>query len=86
MMIIIKTILFLLLLGLFLYSKLLPHATNLNSNASKYFSFLDKLFKPICSFFSRNLPTRWEIGNNGLKLDLGQLIFFAILLLIYRSL
>ena len=49
------------------------------------FSFLDKLFKPTCSFVSRTLPTKWEIGYNGLKLDFGQIIVFALLLIIYRS-
>jgi hypothetical protein len=85
-MIIIKTILFFLLLSLFLYSKLQPYSSNLNPNVMGYFSYLDRIFKPVCSFFSRTLPTKWEIGSNGLKLDFGQLIFFAILLIIYRLL
>jgi len=84
-MIIIKSVIFILLIGLFLYSKMLPHATLLNPNAMKYFSFLDKLFKPTCSFVSRTLPTKWEIGYNGLKLDFGQIIVFTLLLIIYRS-
>ena len=85
-MIIIKAILFILLLGLFLYSKLQPYCSNLNPNAMGYFSYLDRIFKPVCSFFSRTFPAKWEIGSNGLKLDFGQLIVFAILLIIFRLL
>ena len=71
------------LIGLFLYSKVLPHATLLKPKAMKYFSLLDKLFKPTCFFVSRTLPTKWEIGYHGLKLDFGQLIVFTLLLIIY---
>ena len=63
---------------------MLPNSTLLNPNAMKYYSFLDKIFTPACSFVSRILPTKWEIGYNGLKLDFGQIILFAILLIIYR--
>ena len=87
MMLIIKTtILFSLLLGLFVYSKLQPHATILNPKAAKYFSVLDGIFRPVFSFFSRKFPVRLKISDNGLELDFGQIIVFAILLIVFRLL
>jgi hypothetical protein len=74
------------MLGLFTYSKLLPHSGILNSKALRYFSFLDKLFNPLCSFISRTFSVKWEIGSNGMKLDFGQLILFAFLLIVYTYL
>jgi hypothetical protein len=47
---------------------------------------LDGIFKPLVSFFSRNFPAKLKISDNGLLLDFGQLIVFAILLLIFRFL
>ncbi len=81
-----KIILLVLLLGLFLYSKLQSYSSSLNPSAMAYLSFLDRIFKPVCSFFSRTFPAKWEIGTNGLKLDFGQLIVFAILLMIFSLL
>jgi len=85
-MVILKLILLFLILGLFLYSKLLPHALILNPNTNKIFLILDRIFKPIISFTSGVLPLKWEIGSNGLKLDLSQIVVFTILILIYLSL
>ncbi len=87
MMVIIKTtILFILLLGLFVYSKLQPNANVLNFKASKYYSILDRIYRPAFSFFSRNFPSRLKISDNGLLLDLGQIIIFVILLILFRFL
>ncbi len=87
MMVIIKTaILFSLLLGLFVYSKLQPHANVLNAKVAKYFSILDRIYRPAFSFFSRNFPSRLKISDNGLILDLGQIIIFVILLILFRFL
>jgi len=87
MIVIIKTtILFSLLLGLFVYSKLQPHANVLNPKSAKYFSILDGIYRPAFSFFSRNFPSRLKISDTGLVLDLGQIIIFVILLILFRFL
>lgn len=81
-MVIIKTLIFKLLIGLFIYSKMLPYSSILNPGAKNLFSFLNKLFMPVCSFVSKSIPLKWEIGNNGIKFDFSQIIVFAILLII----
>lgn len=80
------TILFILLLGLFVYSRLQPHANVLNFKAAKYFSILDSIYRPLFSFFSRSFPSRFKISDNGLLLDLWQIILFVILLILFRFL
>jgi len=82
----VSIILFFLLLGLFFYSKLQPHANILNPKAAKVYSYLDGSLRPLFSIISRIFPIRWEIGPNGLKLDFGQIILFAILLFIFQLL
>jgi hypothetical protein len=85
-MLLIKIILFALLIGLFFYSKLLPHQSSLNTQTMKYFSFLDQIFRPISRITSRLIPSQMTIGNNGLKLDLTQLILFTLFLIIFKIL
>lgn len=87
MIIIIKTtILFILLLGLFVYLKLQPHATILIPKAAKYFLVWDEIFRPVFSLFSRKLPVKLKISDYGLILDFGQIIVFANLLIVFRLL
>ena len=83
---ILKLITLLLLIGLFLYSKLLQHRAVLNQSAMKYFTIMDRIYNPICSFISKTFTKRWLISNNGLKLDFSQLIVFVLLLLIFQLL
>jgi hypothetical protein len=85
-MYLIKLAISLLLVGLFFYSKLLPHSGQLNPVYTRYFSFLKRIFDPICSFLSNKVGARLTIGNNGLKMDASQLVLFGILLLIYSLL
>jgi hypothetical protein len=77
-------LIFALLVGLFLYSKLIQHRAVLIGNALKLFTILDRIFTPICTFISKLFTSRWTISNNGMKLDFSQLILFILLLWLYR--
>ena len=68
------------ILGLFLYSKLLPFKNKLLPNYGKVFNFFESIFEPIFNFL-RNIikPFKVEVG---LSVDMSQIILLIILLLI----
>ena len=70
--------------GLFLYSKLLPYKDRLNNEYKKTFNFFNSVFSPILNFFKRFMkPTK--VGT-GLAVDMTQIILLLIFLFILNSL
>jgi len=70
-----------LILGLFLYSKLLPYKDRLNPRYKKIFSFFDSIFSPIFNHLKK-LIKPFNVGI-GISVDMTQialLTFFLILL------
>lgn len=70
-----------LIIGLFLYSKLLPYKDKLNPKYKKIFDFFNRIFTPIFNFL-KNKVKPFQVGL-GLSLDMSQivlLIFFLIIL------
>jgi uncharacterized protein YggT (Ycf19 family) len=80
MSILIKIIVEVLILGMFLYSKLLPYNDRLNLNYKKIFNFFKRIFEPILSFFKRYLKP-FKVGN-GVAIDLSQFLLLFIFLII----
>ena len=69
----------LLIVGLFLYSKLLPYKDKLNPQYKKIFDFFNSIFTPIFNFL-KNLVKPFQVGI-GLSVDIF-LIFFLFVFLI----
>lgn len=68
------------IIGLFLYSKLLPHKTNLNSKYNGVFSFFNNVFTPIMNFLNKYIKP-FQVGR-GLSVDMTQIILLVFLLLL----
>ncbi len=81
-----KLLLFLLLstviIGLFLYSKLLPYKDRLNQKYRKIFDFFNNLFTPILNLL-KGFMKPFNVGQ-GLSVDMTQILLLAILLLILK--
>lgn len=71
-----------LILGLFLYSKLTPYKDRLTGNYLKTFNFFDKIFSPILSIF-RPLARPAQVGT-GIAVDMSQILLLIILLIVLR--
>lgn len=68
------------ILGLFLYSKLLPHKDKLNQKYKGIFTFFQRAFSPALNFLSRFFkPVQVGVG---LSIDMTQIILLVILLII----
>ena len=72
-------ILNILIIGLFLYSKLLPYKEKLDPNYRKVFDFFNNIFSPIFIFL-KNLVKPFQIGV-GLFIDMSQIVLLIILLI-----
>jgi uncharacterized protein YggT (Ycf19 family) len=68
------------IVGLFLYSKLLPFKNKLLPNYRKVFNFFESIFEPIINFL-RNVIKPVKVGL-GLSVDMSQVILLVILLII----
>lgn len=68
-----------LIIGLFLYSKLLPYKDKLNPQYKKIFDFFDSIFTPIFNFF-KNIVKPFQVGL-GLAVDMTQIVLLVILLM-----
>ncbi len=81
-----KIILFLLfsilIIGLFLYSKLAPYKDRLTGNYQKTFSFFDKVYTPVLNLL-RKISSPAQVGN-GIAVDMSQIILLLILLLLFN--
>ncbi len=67
-----------LVVGLFLYSKLLPYKDKLNPKYRKTFSFFDRFFDPFFSIVKSSVKP-FQVGY-GLFVDMPQIILLIILL------
>ena len=71
-----------LIVGLFLYSKLTPYKDRLTGNYLKTFNFFDAIFNPILSVF-RPMARPAQVGN-GIAVDMSQIILLILLLIASR--
>ncbi len=69
------------IVGLFLYSKLLPHKDRLANQYKSIFNFFDRVFSPILNFFRKFMKPA-QVGY-GLAVDMSQLLLLIILLMLY---
>jgi len=71
-----------LIVGLFLYSKLTPYKDRLTGNYLKTFNFFDAIFNPILAIF-RPMARPAQVGN-GIAVDISQIILLILLLIASR--
>ena len=71
-----------LIVGLFLYSKLTPYKDRLTGNYLKTFNFFNAIFNPILAIF-RPLARPAQVGY-GIAVDLSQILLLIILLVILK--
>jgi hypothetical protein len=69
-----------LIVGLFLYSKLLPYKDKLNPQYRKIFDFFSSIFSPIFNFFKNKIKP-FQVGI-GLSVDMTQLVLLVIFLML----
>lgn len=69
-----------LIVGLFLYSKLLPYKDKLSGQFKSIFDFFNSIFTPILNSL-KSLFKPFEVGQ-GLSVDMTQLVLLVILLLL----
>jgi hypothetical protein len=69
-----------LIVGLFLYSKLLPYKDKLNPQYKKIFDFFDSIFTPIFTFL-KNIVKPFQVGL-GLAVDMTQIVLLIIFLML----
>lgn len=80
MMKIITFLINILIVGLFLYSKLLPYKDKLNPQYKKVFDFFNNVFSPMFNFL-KNLVKPIQVGV-GLSVDMSQIILLIIFLML----
>ena len=81
---VLQLLLSVLIVGLFLYSKLLPYKDRLKPGNRKVFDFFQSLFEPVLKLLRLKIKP-YEVGQ-GLFVDVTQLILLLILLLIINIL
>ena len=69
-----------LIVGLFLYSKLLPYKDKLSPKYKKVFSFFDSIFNPIFNLLKK-VFTPYPVGG-GVGVDMTQIVLLVLLLII----
>jgi hypothetical protein len=69
-----------LIIGLFLYSKLLPYKDKLSGQFKSIFDFFNSIFTPILNSL-KSLFKPFEVGQ-GLSVDMTQLVLLIVLLLL----
>ena len=69
-----------LIVGLFLYSKLLPYKDKLNPQYRKIFDFFNSIFSPIFNFL-KNIVKPFQVGL-GLSVDMSQIVLLIIFLML----
>jgi len=80
MFFLLKIFIYVLVIGLFLYSKLLPYKDKLNNQYKGIFNFFDHLFSPIQNFLKKYIKP-FQVGQ-GLSVDMTQIIILLVLLAI----
>jgi len=71
-----------LIIGLFLYSKLTPHKARLTGSYLNIFNFFERLFDPLLNLL-RKIAKPAQVGN-GIAVDMSQIFLLVILLLILK--
>lgn len=69
-----------LVVGLFLYSKLLPYKDKLSPNNKKLFNFFNSIFNPVFNLLKK-IFTPYSVGG-GIGVDMTQIILLVFLLII----
>ncbi len=70
------------IIGLFLYSKLLPYKDKLSPQNKSFFNFFNSFFTPVLAFLRRFIKP-WVVGS-GLSVDMTQVILLLLFLLILK--
>lgn len=83
-MTLIKLFIQILIIGLFLYSKLLPHKDKLSPQYKKVFDFFNSIFSPIFNFL-RTIVKPFQVGI-GLSVDMTQIVLLIIFLMLLNFL
>ena len=83
MSILMPILLSVLIVGLFLYSKLLPYKDKLNPQYKKIFDFFNSIFTPIFNFL-KNLVKPFQVGI-GLSVDMSQIILLILFLIVLNT-
>jgi hypothetical protein len=71
------------IVGLFLYSKLLPYKDKLNNQYKGIFNFFNAVFSPILNFLKRFIKP-FQVGQ-GLSVDMTQIVLLILFLLIANT-
>ena len=71
------------IVGLFLYSKLLPYKDKLNNQFKGIFNFFNAVFSPILNFLKRFIKP-FQVGQ-GLSVDMTQIVLLILFLLIANT-
>lgn len=79
-----KLFLNLLIVGLFLYSKLLPYKEKLNSQYKGIFNFFNSILSPLLNGL-RSFIKPFEVGQ-GLSVDMTQIVLLLLFLLLNNML
>jgi hypothetical protein len=69
-----------LIVGLFLYSKLLPYENKLNNQYKGIFNFFNTVFAPIFNFL-KGFINPFQVGQ-GLSVDMTQIVLLVVLLIV----
>jgi len=69
-----------LIIGLFLYSKLLPYKDKLNPQYKKFFDFFNRIFSPIFNFL-KTVVKPFQVGV-GLSIDMSQILLLIVFLML----
>jgi hypothetical protein len=80
MILILKIFINVLIFGLFLYSKLLPHKDKLTPAHRQRFEFFNRIFTPAFKFLSPRFKPL-QVGT-GLSVDMTQIILLLLLLIL----
>jgi len=71
------------IIGLFLYSKLLPYKDKLNNRYKGIFEFFNSIFSPVLNFLKRFVKP-FQVGQ-GLAVDMTQIILLILFLIFLNT-
>lgn len=80
MLFLLKIIINVAIVGLFLYSKLLPYKDKLLGNFKGTFEFFNSIFAPIFNFLKQRIKP-FQVGI-GLSVDMTQIVLLIVLLIL----
>lgn len=80
----VKIFIQILIVGLFLYSKLLPYKDKLNPQYRSIFDFFNSIFSPIFNFL-KTMIKPFQVGV-GLAVDMTQIVLLIIFLMLLNFL